>query len=239
MSGIFMHRFFITIPLIKEVTISSGELYHQLTHVFRVKMGEEIILFSEWTDDMVYSVNTITKKSLSLLLKRKIPNIFIQPKRWLSLFQAYPNKLSTLEILIQKCSELWVEQIVLFDAEHCQMHEVSPAKKIRLESISREALEQCWGNISLQLVYLSYGVAELLLKYPGYTHIVGNLSWEKLTSQDTYQWLPRALWIGPEGGWSAFEQDFFEKNSMTLWKFNNRILRLETAAIVGAGILLS
>ncbi len=48
-----------------------------------------------------------------------------------------------------------------------------------------------------------------------------------------------ALWIGPEGGWSVNEQQFFEAQKMTLWKFNNRILRLETAAIVGTGILLS
>ena len=50
---------------------------------------------------------------------------------------------------------------------------------------------------------------------------------------------PIALWIGPEGGWSINEKQFFEEKEMILWKFNNRILRLETAAIVGAGILLS
>jgi 16S rRNA U1498 N3-methylase RsmE len=35
------------------------------------------------------------------------------------------------------------------------------------------------------------------------------------------------------------EKKFFEEKKMILWKFNNRILRLETAAIVGVGILLS
>jgi RsmE family RNA methyltransferase len=50
---------------------------------------------------------------------------------------------------------------------------------------------------------------------------------------------PIALWVGPEGGWSASEKQLFQEQKMTLWKFNHRILRLETAAIVGAGILLS
>jgi len=47
MSGIFMHRFFVSIPLANEVIITTGELYHQLTHVFRARAGEKIILFSE------------------------------------------------------------------------------------------------------------------------------------------------------------------------------------------------
>jgi len=51
--------------------------------------------------------------------------------------------------------------------------------------------------------------------------------------------IPLALWIGPEGGWSASELTFFSEKDFILWKFNNRILRLETAAIVGSGILLS
>jgi 16S rRNA U1498 N3-methylase RsmE len=42
-----MHRFFVSIPLKKELTIPSGDLYHQLTHVFRARIGEKIILFSE------------------------------------------------------------------------------------------------------------------------------------------------------------------------------------------------
>ena len=43
-----------------------------------------------------------------------------------------------------------------------------------------------------------------------------------------------ALWIGPEGGWSEKEVLFFQKQKCFLWTFNQRILRLETASIVGA-----
>jgi RsmE family RNA methyltransferase len=117
------------------------------------------------------------------------------------------------------------------------MQDISEAKKSRIVTIAREALEQCGANTSLQIEYSSQGPQKLLEAYSGHTHIVGHYEGKELPeiSQET----PVALWVGPEGGWSASEKQFFKKNKMTLWKFNNRILRLETAAIVGVGILLS
>jgi len=77
MSGIFMHRFFVTTPLEKEIILPVGDLYHQLTHVFRTRAGERIILFSEGTDDIMYEIGNITKKSLILSQKETIQNLFL------------------------------------------------------------------------------------------------------------------------------------------------------------------
>lgn len=73
--------------------------------------------------------------------------------------------------------------------------------------------------------------------YSECTHIVGHYEGKQLPEMPKET--PIALWVGPEGGWSLSEKQFFEENNMALWKFNNRILRMETAAIVGAGILMS
>jgi 16S rRNA U1498 N3-methylase RsmE len=62
MSGIFMHRFLVSISLTKEITISPGELYHQIAHVFRARIGEKVMLFSECTDDVMYEILSISKK---------------------------------------------------------------------------------------------------------------------------------------------------------------------------------
>ncbi len=117
------------------------------------------------------------------------------------------------------------------------MQDISEAKKSRIAAIAREALEQCGANKSLQIEYSSLGLQKLQEAYSDYTHIVGHYEGKELPKipKET----PMALWIGPEGGWSMSEKQFFEENKMTLWKFNHRILRLETAAIAGAGILLS
>lgn len=232
-----MHRFFVSIPLSQEITISNWELYHQIAHVFRARIGEKITLFSEWTDDIVYEIKNISKKWIILSEKEVLLNKFSTPWNQLLILQAYPNKLSTLELLVQKFTELWVEKVVFWKSEHAQMQDISEAKKSRITTIAREALEQCGANNTLIVEYSSHGLQKLQETYSDYMHIVGHYEGKELPqiSKET----SLALWIGPEGGWSTSEKQFFEEKEMTLWKFNNRVLRLETAAIVGAGILLS
>ena len=43
--------------------------------------------------------------------------------------------------------------------------------------------------------------------------------------------------IGPEGGWSAKEIDFFKKNNITFVKLSDTILRTSTASINASSIL--
>ena len=202
-----MHRFFIFIPLAKEITLSTGELYHQIAHVFRSKIGERIILFSEWTEDFVYEIGAISKKWIILSQKETLPNKFSAPCHWLLILQAYPNKLSTLELLVQKFTELWVEKVVFWKSEHAQKQDISEAKKSRIESIAREALEQCGANMPLQIEYSPQTLQDLLKGYSDYAHIVGHYEGKELphVSQET----SLALWIGPEGGWSTKEKEAF------------------------------
>lgn len=42
------------------------------------------------------------------------------------------------------------------------------------------------------------------------------------------------LFVGPEGGWSPREIEEMKTNGFTFVHFGNRILRTETAGIVGA-----
>ncbi len=57
-----MHRFFVSIPLKKEIPIPEGEIYHQIAHVFRAKIGERVMLFSEGTENVIYQIEAISKK---------------------------------------------------------------------------------------------------------------------------------------------------------------------------------
>ena len=71
--------------------------------------------------------------------------------------------------------------------------------------------------------------------YASFYHIVGTPEQNNQTLSIS---TPTALWIGPEGGWSKEEEHFFYQHEFTFWSFGKRIMRLETAAIVGIGILL-
>ncbi|MFA4930268.1 MAG: RsmE family RNA methyltransferase [Patescibacteria group bacterium] len=45
------------------------------------------------------------------------------------------------------------------------------------------------------------------------------------------------LLVGPEGGWSETERKWLSDQKFKFWSINNNILRAETAAVVGVGIL--
>jgi len=69
------------------------------------------------------------------------------------------------------------------------------------------------------------------------------------TCYDLNQWLKKQqefinikgviFWnvIGPEGGWSSKEIDFFNKNNITFVKLSDTILRTSTASINASSIL--
>ncbi|KAB2962752.1 MAG: RNA methyltransferase, partial [Thermoanaerobaculia bacterium] len=47
------------------------------------------------------------------------------------------------------------------------------------------------------------------------------------------------LVVGPEGGWSEEEHALFERSHLSLWSLGERVLRVETAAVVACGIVLA
>ncbi|MEO7793602.1 MAG: RsmE family RNA methyltransferase, partial [Thermoanaerobaculia bacterium] len=46
------------------------------------------------------------------------------------------------------------------------------------------------------------------------------------------------LFIGPEGGWSAQERELFRRREIPAWSLGPTVLRVETAAVVAAGLVL-
>jgi 16S rRNA (uracil1498-N3)-methyltransferase len=46
-----------------------------------------------------------------------------------------------------------------------------------------------------------------------------------------------ALFIGPEGGWSEAERALFAARGLPLVRFGPHVMRIETAAVVGAAMI--
>lgn len=236
MNGFFMHRFFSSVPLwdIKNLSRDHPN-YHQIVRVFRMKTGEKIIYFTDRWTDIIYEIHSISQKEI-LLRKISIVSHTDHSPQWdVTIFQSYPNKIGTMEILVQKFTELGVTKVVFFPSEYAQISDIPSTKKTRIASIAIEALEQCGGNNPLIIEYAHQKAEILYSSYPELYHIFAHYhgdSLDKIPDQKI------GLWIGPEGGWSKTEQDFFSDKA-PIWSFSTRILRLETAAIVGAGILLA
>lgn len=233
MSGIFfMHRFFSSHPLKPELRLDDWEQFHQIFHVFRAKKWDLLIFFESGGDDRVYEIIEVTKKSALLSQKevRKKRNTTSQ----IVLFQAYPHKLSTIELIVQKSTELWVGSLIFFPSKYSQIHSIPEMKKQRISAIALEALEQSGWNTPPTIIFTEDTVEELLQKNKHAYHIIAS---PHDGADKKIPLAPLGLWVWPEWGWSPDEMTLFRENMCHFWLFNSRILRAETAAIVGLGIL--
>ena len=68
---------------------------------------------------------------------------------------ALPNKQEKLELIVQKLSEIGVDEIFLWASERSVLKSLNPNKEQRLLKIIREATEQSWSWVLPKLTLLS------------------------------------------------------------------------------------
>jgi 16S rRNA (uracil1498-N3)-methyltransferase len=141
-----------------------------------------------------------------------------------------------MEIIVQKMVEIWISELSFFKSEHSQIDEIPENKKLRLEAIALEALEQSGNNIPIKIFYINKkNIQELLSGKEGADLIIASPGETKKLKP--FINLSVELYVGPEWGWSEKEKAFFTNNNLLQWSFNDNVLRMETASIVGAGVL--
>ena len=215
------------------MSICEKEIIHQLTKVLRLSVWDVVIFFDGVEPvDYVYEIETIDKKEMCFLQK-KVLQKDSELSFSLTLYQALPNKLSKLEHIVQKCSEVGYAKIVFFLAERSQKLSLTPNKIQRLHTIVKEAIEQCGRNTIPQLVFngdISDQSDIQLICHPWAQKKLSDVSLKKDATVSLYVW--------PEGWFSETEIEYFHQKgiySVSLWK---SILRCETVWIV-TGFFLS
>ncbi len=208
--------------------ISEADLYHQLTRVLRSRVGDKVIFFDgKKQKDYVYKITAIDKKKVEFE-KKKVIKKDSELLLNLHLYQAFPNKVSKLEYIIQKCSEIGYSSMTFFVAEHSQKLGLSDSKEERLRKISIEAIEQCGWNIIPEIIFceditsLTSG-KEILSIVCDPTSEAKQLSKISLKSYSDVH-----VFVGPEWGFSEEELLACNKRGfhrVSLWE---RILRTET-----------
>ncbi len=229
-----MQRFYIEKDLSKEIiTIDEPEMINQFTKVLRLKEDDEVIFF-DWKEniDIVFKLNHINKKNIDFVFVKQIIKKENTSKFSLNLFQATPNKLDKIELILQKWTEIWYDKYYFFNSKRSQKLIISENKFERLQRIIIEACEQSGRNIIPEIVFLDkLDINSLKNEKNIFFHTDGNiktslkdLSIENETNINIFVW--------PEWGFDETEiQKFTENNfiACTLWE---NILRCETAAIV-------
>lgn len=226
-----IHRFFLTeIPELTEFIITNPALLHQLIKVLRYKEGEELIFFSNGSDDFLVQIKEINKNQINFIKKMVIP---ARPKPIRNVIAAISIiKKDLFELVVQKLTELGVAVIVPIVSERTIKQSI---RQERLEQISLEALEQSGGNTKVQITS-PVTLTQCLERFPFPSVVFDMVYSDKKIDVTKDQVI--IMYIGPEGGWTENEKNIFQKYSVLNKSLGYNVLRAETAAIVGAFSLL-
>ncbi len=223
----------------KELVISGQEAHH-IQRVLRLGVGDGLTLFDGAGHR--YEAQIIQQNphqvTVKLLSKSPIP----PPPLNITLLQCLP-RLDKMDLIVQKAVELGVSRIIPVLSRRCRA--VQPArlahKEERWQRITAEAAKQC-GQAHLPVIESAQALSELLEGDWGDS--LALVLWEEEKNKSLKQLLrsvpkPKkiALLVGAEGGFTPRETGLLQGKGWRSAGLGPRILRLETAAIVGLGII--
>lgn len=228
-----LHRFFVkeNIGGNTEIEISEERIVHQVRNVFRLGVGDKIVIFDGSGDDHESEILEIGKTDLRLKI---LDSRMVQKsKREVTLFMSLIKK-ENFELVCEKATELGVTKIVPVVSERTTLKNLN---RDRIEKILVEASEQC-GRGDVPVLGEVINLQDPIFKSGENIFVAdfGGDSFEtyKLTNLKTY-----GLLIGPEGGWTEEERKLFKENNIKSFTLGETTLRAETAAIVATFLAVS
>ena len=148
-----------------------------------------------------------------------------------------PLKKTQTDFVIQKATELGVTEICPVTTEHSN---TSKIRTDRWRTTVIEASEQC-ERLTIPGISQLTNLRTALRNFPssGTLNVALERTNGKLDECKFDNAHPCGLLIGPEGGFSEEEREYLIQNDrIQTFSLGENILRAETAAIVGLGLLL-
>ncbi|XCD50151.1 16S rRNA (uracil(1498)-N(3))-methyltransferase [Candidatus Liberibacter asiaticus] len=231
-----LKRLFVDFPLcIKTQGKASGDQYHYLAHVLRMKEGDNILLFNgkdgEWLSKISYVGKSIRFKveyqSRSQTKQSDVQYIFS------------PIKTNRLDYMIQKSVEMGMGAIRPVITRYTQNTHYN-IDRVRTYTIS--AAEQC-DILTLPFIYPPTTLEFLLKNWDHNCQIV--FADETCGSENSLEKLHAiahipnvAILIGPEGGYHSEEKETLHSLPfVTPLSLGPRILRSDTAAVAAMALV--
>ena len=237
-----MPRIFLPLEGRPETIHIAGEKARYLINVLRSHVGDEIIVLDGKGSSYSAEITSIKTRELFARVNRVIP-YDAESKLNIILIQGV-LKGEKMEFIIQKTTELGVNEIVPVTTERSQLRETR--KGPRWNKIAEDASRQC-GRTHVPRIHDLLPFRELFVPsspYAQYTkESAGLLFWEeggiKLTEARDVLGGCRSLMIciGPEGGFTKEEAHMAQSRGFLLTSMGNRILRAETAAIAATALV--
>ncbi|ENS67530.1 RsmE family RNA methyltransferase [Brucella melitensis UK23/06] len=231
-----MQRLYVENELRAGVSFDAGaQAAHYLTHVLRMKEGDEVLVFNGRDGEWKASLQPEGRKRLLLEpLEQTRP----QPKPSELIYCFAPLKQGRLDYMVQKAVEMGAGVLQPVITQHTQALRLG-TERIRANAI--EAAEQC-GVLSLPDCREALSFDRFLDQWDTSRRLIfcdeGHESDDPLSILTGLEPGPSGLLIGPEGGFSEEERQLLHRLPfVTAIPLGPRILRADTAAVAAMALV--
>ena len=242
-----MHRFFLPAHVLQdEIFEFPSEQAHQIFRVLRLKNGQHIMALDGSGNEYEVELLDVNADTVSgeILSKKQACG---EPAFFIHLYLGLTQR-EKFEWILQKCTEVGVSFFtpVISSRSLVQKEKNNPKKMERWQRILQEAAEQSGrGRVPGLSEPLPFEAALAQIKQNAVPALV---LWESENQNGLKHFIRSAvsgkettnmaILVGPEGGYSEAEiQECLQAGIMPV-SIGKRILRMETAAVVGSALLL-
>ncbi len=228
-----MIRLYVPQPLTTGLALElTSQQIHYLLHVMRVKDGQQVLVFNGHDGEWKTEVSNLSKRSCLLSVKEQTQPQQKEDELWLLFATLKPKP---QEFLIEKATEVGATHLCPILTER------SSVSRFNVEKATQQAIEAAEqsGRTTIPQVFPLQLMQEMLANRSTFGPLI--------VGDETHKSPPlillgdknaKAFMVGPEGGWSPKELEFF-RNSEDIYTADlmSNILRAETAGIIGLATL--
>lgn len=217
-----------------EIIISDEKTLHQILKVFRMRVGDHIIVCDNDYHDFICEITDRTNTTLICMVSEEQQ---LEPDTRKIIIALAMIKKESFEYALEKMTEVGVTDIVPLITKRTVK---IGFRRERYEDILREATEQS-GRGKTPVLHEPQDLNDFLgSDYEGVRLVADlddeyggispgkNAPKEHFSPDDTV----RTIFIGPEGGWDETERMLFDKYHISKVSFGSSVLRAETAAMI-------
>lgn len=211
------------------IIIDDKDLYKHIIKVLRAKLGEHLLFLDENEIQYETKLEEISANSFECKIEKQYKS---ERKLGLDLYVAQSVLNSDAQTsAIQKATELGVKGIIPLYTDNCAVKETVIKNKIeKWQKIALESVKQC-ERADVPTVYEMSKIQEVVKNFDQV--IVFAEKYAPKTFFECAQNIDKSksilVIIGPEGGFSQAEFDFFIENKISMVTLGNLIYRADTA----------
>ena len=223
------------------IRISDKENYRHIARALRARVGENLLLI----DEKQIQYETVISKITNNEIECKIQN-FYPSKRDLE-FDLYlaqsPLRSDSQLTIMEKATELGIRGVYPVITDNCAVKkDVAEAKVEKWQKVMFEASKQC-ERAKIPTCHKVNDIKNVIETNFDRIIVFG----ERSTEQSLKQYLGKnpvkrgekiLVIIGPEGGFSQREFEFFRENNFPIISLGDLILKADTAVVVALGDII-